>query len=175
MKSETTRKKPGTSKSSAQSSDRRAKPSSRAKPSARRSSGGFGDKPPGRKKDFSRSDAEKISHKITCADCGKPDTVPFKPTSNKPVLCRDCFGGSDSRDSKSRSPRGRDSGGRDFGGRDTRGRDFGGRDAGSRGPRSFDSKPRPPRRDFDRPDNSSKKFDELNKKLDKILALLEAE
>ena len=28
---------------------------------------------------------------ITCSNCGKQDTVPFKPMGNKPVLCRDCF------------------------------------------------------------------------------------
>ena len=29
---------------------------------------------------------------VTCAECGKATTVPFKPTpGGKPVLCRDCF------------------------------------------------------------------------------------
>jgi CxxC-x17-CxxC domain-containing protein len=28
---------------------------------------------------------------VTCAECGKATTVPFKPTQGKPVLCRDCF------------------------------------------------------------------------------------
>lgn len=35
-----------------------------------------------------------------CANCGKQCEVPFRPTGNKPVLCRDCFQnnrGSDSR------------------------------------------------------------------------------
>ncbi len=27
----------------------------------------------------------------TCGKCGKKCQVPFKPTGNKPVLCRDCF------------------------------------------------------------------------------------
>jgi CxxC-x17-CxxC domain-containing protein len=26
-----------------------------------------------------------------CAECGKPTTVPFKPTQGRPVYCRDCF------------------------------------------------------------------------------------
>lgn len=30
-------------------------------------------------------------HPATCADCGKETTVPFKPTGEKPVYCRDCF------------------------------------------------------------------------------------
>lgn len=28
---------------------------------------------------------------ITCANCGKQDTVPFEPKGDSPVLCRDCF------------------------------------------------------------------------------------
>jgi CxxC-x17-CxxC domain-containing protein len=31
------------------------------------------------------------SFEITCAQCGKTDTVPFKPKGDRPVLCRDCF------------------------------------------------------------------------------------
>ena len=27
----------------------------------------------------------------TCASCGKPTEVPFKPSGNRPVYCRDCF------------------------------------------------------------------------------------
>lgn len=27
----------------------------------------------------------------TCASCGKETTVPFQPTGDKPVYCRDCF------------------------------------------------------------------------------------
>ena len=27
----------------------------------------------------------------TCAQCGRPADVPFKPTGNRPVYCRDCF------------------------------------------------------------------------------------
>ena len=36
----------------------------------------------GRRKDFD----------VTCAECKKATTVPFRPTpGGKPVLCRDCF------------------------------------------------------------------------------------
>jgi CxxC-x17-CxxC domain-containing protein len=28
---------------------------------------------------------------IKCSDCGKPATVPFKPTAGKPVYCRECL------------------------------------------------------------------------------------
>lgn len=27
----------------------------------------------------------------TCSNCGKPASVPFRPTSGKPVYCDDCF------------------------------------------------------------------------------------
>ena len=31
------------------------------------------------------------SFPITCANCGKSDTVPFEPKGDRPVLCKDCF------------------------------------------------------------------------------------
>ncbi len=34
---------------------------------------------------------ERQMFEITCAECGKADTVPFKPKGDRPVLCRDCF------------------------------------------------------------------------------------
>ncbi len=34
---------------------------------------------------------ERQSYPITCANCGKQDTVPFQPRGDRPVLCRDCF------------------------------------------------------------------------------------
>ncbi|MDE2027883.1 MAG: hypothetical protein KGK03_06565 [Candidatus Omnitrophica bacterium] len=34
---------------------------------------------------------EKIMHKITCADCGKEDSLPFKPAEGRPVYCKECF------------------------------------------------------------------------------------
>ncbi len=30
-------------------------------------------------------------HEATCSDCGKTCQVPFRPTGDKPVFCRDCF------------------------------------------------------------------------------------
>lgn len=35
--------------------------------------------------------APREEHEATCAECGAQTTVPFKPTGNRPVLCRDCF------------------------------------------------------------------------------------
>lgn len=36
-----------------------------------------------------RSDREM--HSATCAQCGKEALVPFAPSGDKPVYCRDCF------------------------------------------------------------------------------------
>ena len=30
-------------------------------------------------------------HNATCANCGTTTQVPFKPTGERPVYCRDCF------------------------------------------------------------------------------------
>ena len=30
-------------------------------------------------------------HPVVCADCGKDTTVPFRPRSDRPVYCRDCY------------------------------------------------------------------------------------
>ena len=38
---------------------------------------------------FNRERSEMF--RATCANCGKECEVPFRPTGNKPVLCRDCF------------------------------------------------------------------------------------
>ena len=54
---------------------------------------------------------------VVCAECGTNTTVPFKPSGNRPVLCRDCF-------AKNRPPR-REGGGGGFGDRPPR-RDGGG-------------------------------------------------
>ncbi len=52
-----------------------------------RGSGRFGGRGNGR---FG-SDRPREVHKATCADCGKECEVPFKPTGDKPVYCRDCY------------------------------------------------------------------------------------
>ena len=38
-----------------------------------------------------RDGGQRQSFKITCANCGREDTVPFKPRDESSVLCRDCF------------------------------------------------------------------------------------
>jgi CxxC-x17-CxxC domain-containing protein len=35
----------------------------------------------------------RVETQTTCSHCGKPTTVPFRPTQGRPVLCRDCFVG----------------------------------------------------------------------------------
>ena len=36
-------------------------------------------------------DGPRQSFEITCSECGKKDSVSFKPRGDRPVLCRDCF------------------------------------------------------------------------------------
>lgn len=53
---------------------------------------------------------------VTCAQCGTHTQVPFKPTGERPVLCRSCFNGGDggsARDAPRSSPRGNAGGGSD--------------------------------------------------------------
>lgn len=40
---------------------------------------------------FDKPRFEKQLFRATCASCGKPCEVPFKPTGERPVFCRDCF------------------------------------------------------------------------------------
>lgn len=34
---------------------------------------------------------ERVLHKAICADCSKECEVPFKPSQDRPVYCKDCF------------------------------------------------------------------------------------
>jgi CxxC-x17-CxxC domain-containing protein len=38
-----------------------------------------------------RSHDKPVMHQAVCSKCGKDCEVPFMPSGNKPVLCRDCF------------------------------------------------------------------------------------
>ncbi len=38
-------------------------------------------------------------YQATCAECGKPCEVPFKPTGERPVYCKECFASRRSSDS----------------------------------------------------------------------------
>lgn len=47
-------------------------------------------------------------HDAICDNCGKPCQLPFKPTGDKPVYCRDCFakmGGGEKRFERNDAPR----------------------------------------------------------------------
>ena len=48
--------------------------------------GGFGGQ---RRGGFNRGPREM--HKAVCADCGQECEVPFKPSGDRPVYCKDCF------------------------------------------------------------------------------------
>ncbi|GFO97093.1 hypothetical protein ig2599ANME_1293 [groundwater metagenome] len=37
------------------------------------------------------SSGPREMHKATCADCKKETEVPFKPSGDRPVYCRDCY------------------------------------------------------------------------------------
>lgn len=145
---------------------------------------------------------ERQMHRATCADCGKNCEVPFRPTGDKPVFCSSCFQKNDSprgRDDRF-GGRGDRSGGRDrgFKSRDERPRRrddrFGGREERQMYKAVCDACHQscevPFRPSGDKPvfcndcfgkdevvatpkvDVSSKKHDEINAKLDKIIALL---
>jgi CxxC-x17-CxxC domain-containing protein len=51
----------------------------------------FGGGRDGGNRRFGGNDRPREMHKATCSDCGKECEVPFKPTGDKPVRCRDCF------------------------------------------------------------------------------------
>jgi CxxC-x17-CxxC domain-containing protein len=42
----------------------------------------------------------KAVAEVTCSQCGRPTKVPFRPTSGRPVFCRQCY-------QRRRSPAGR--------------------------------------------------------------------
>lgn len=88
-------------------------------------------------------------HKAVCSTCGKDCEVPFKPTGDKPVYCRDCF-------AKNRSHDGE--------------RSFGGNNRDDR------RAPRPEFKRFneDRPTQAPRnnELEAINSKLDQILKLL---
>jgi len=38
-----------------------------------------------------RNSREREMFTVTCADCGVETQVPFRPTEERPVYCRDCY------------------------------------------------------------------------------------
>ncbi|MBX3171057.1 MAG: zinc-ribbon domain containing protein [Candidatus Eremiobacteraeota bacterium] len=65
-------------------------PSCRA---ARKASGGGGGRSGGGGfgGGFGGGGGSRQMHPATCAQCGKETEVPFVPSGNRPVYCRDCF------------------------------------------------------------------------------------
>jgi len=137
-----------------------------------------------------RGGEDRQMHKTTCSDCGRPCEVPFKPSGDKPVFCSSCF-------KKDDSPRNED---RSYDRREDRGRDrdrVGDRDRGKLTmhratcaecgkPCEVPFKPSGDKPVFcsncfgkgnggpspSKPDQSGRKFDEMNAKLDQILSIL---
>ncbi|MBW6518500.1 MAG: hypothetical protein K0A89_08375 [ANME-2 cluster archaeon] len=56
--------------------------------SGRGGSGGFGG---GRGGGGFASMGPREMHKATCADCGVETEVPFVPSGDRPVYCRECY------------------------------------------------------------------------------------
>ena len=48
---------------------------------------------PGRQGEVSQTNnyKERVLHKTICADCNKECEVPFKPSGDRPVYCKECF------------------------------------------------------------------------------------
>ena len=98
------------------------------------------------------NDGPREMFKTVCSNCGKDCEVPFRPTTGKPVYCSDCF--------------------EKMGGRNSDGP----RPERSDGSRRDDRPERRDRPSFDRHQSpsvdNSKQSNDLNAKLDKIIALL---
>jgi CxxC-x17-CxxC domain-containing protein len=49
---------------------------------------------------FNRPQRERQLYPAICANCGKETMVPFKPSGDRPVYCKDCFQLMKNRESK---------------------------------------------------------------------------
>jgi len=47
--------------------------------------------PQGQSHGHSHQRRERVLHKAVCADCHKDCEIPFKPTGERPVYCKECF------------------------------------------------------------------------------------
>lgn len=121
--------------------------------------GGFkggdrGGKPNFQKKSWGNDRAEAPMYKATCSDCGRACEVPFRPTGEKPVFCRDCFAGK--REGGDRFTRG------DFGNRGPK-REFNDKQNNSFAPK-IEFAPAPAN------DEVKKQLNDINRKLENLLA-----
>jgi CxxC-x17-CxxC domain-containing protein len=93
----------------------------------------------------------------TCASCGKPCEVPFRPTGERPVYCRDCFGKTRTAGDAPRRAFENDRG-------NDRGSDRGYKPSSRP---SFDSAPR--ERNFaPKPQSDDRRIDELKRQIDAV-------
>ena len=124
----------------------------------------------GFKKSFDRGHEEKRMYQATCGDCGKSCEVPFRPTGERPVYCRDCF-------SKHPAPtfdRGERSFRKPFERSDRpAGRSFGG-DRHER-PAFRPEAPRPPRGDDAQTGALTQEIKLLSSKIDNLIRALDAQ
>ena len=55
---------------------------------------------------------ERTYHRVVCAECGKECEIPFKPSGDRPVYCKECFSrrktGSSFNTNRDNRPEGRD-------------------------------------------------------------------
>lgn len=58
-------------------------PSCRAARKQQNSGGGFNNR---------SSRPPREMHEVTCSECGRQTEVPFRPSGDRPVYCRECFG-----------------------------------------------------------------------------------
>lgn len=130
------------------------------------SKGGFrggdrGGKPSFQKKSWGNDrGGDMPMHKATCSECGRACEVPFRPTGEKPVFCRDCF--ASKREGGDRGDRGARP---DFNNRGPK-RDFGEKPNLSFAPRT-DFKPAPVN------DETKKQLTDISYKLERLLASMD--
>lgn len=104
-------------------------------------------------------DREKPMFKATCSKCGKSCEVPFRPTGEKPVYCRDCF-------NANRDPNDSRGGSRPDFNRSAPRRDFGDKP-------NFRSDSRPDPRLSLANDDIKKQLSDISFKLDRLLSAIE--
>lgn len=44
-----------------------------------------------KKRERQNSRSERQMYEVVCAECGATTQVPFQPTEDRPVYCRDCY------------------------------------------------------------------------------------
>jgi CxxC-x17-CxxC domain-containing protein len=119
-------------------------------------------KPPFKNKSWGgerSNDRPAVMHQAVCDECGKPCEVPFKPTGQRPVYCRDCFNAKREDGGESRQPR------QNFENRGAK-KVFNDRPSFPQDI-NLDFTPTPPKEDY------KKQFVDINEKLDKLITLLE--